>query len=54
MTCPFCHRTIEPAELMLRSPHRDGQCVPPVADDCAFAVLRTPIEEMEEKLWETN
>ncbi len=35
--CPFCSRTIQPLELALRqSPHRDGQCEAPVADDASI------------------
>ncbi len=37
VTCPFCHRTIQPLELALRqSPHRDGYCERPVSDDASI------------------
>ncbi len=37
LQCPFCKRTIQPLELVLRqSPHRDGSCERPVSDDASI------------------
>ncbi len=48
VTCPFCHRIIQPLELALRqSPHHDGRCARPADGIAWIDIPVAPLEDFD-------